>query len=105
MHLFTEFPVWYWLLCLLAGIAYASTVYLYRKKPSFNKALTILLFTLRTTGVAMTAFLLLSPMVMKQHRQIKKPAVILAVDNSESVGQNPDEFGISAESLTSLTTH
>jgi hypothetical protein len=104
MHLFTEFPVWYWLLCLLAGIVYASTVYLYRKKPSFNKALTILLFTLRTTGVAMTAFLLLSPMVMKQHRQIKKPAVILAVDNSESVGQNPDEFGISAESLTSLTT-
>ena len=82
---------WLILACLAAGILYAFV--LYRNDSAF-KELNIWLrrpmFLLRTITVFLIALFLLSPMLKSTTRQVEKPIVIIAQDNSSSVPMHKD---------------
>lgn len=90
-------PLWYVGICLLAGIAYAY--FLYQPKPIWSKSINYALAAFRGALVSIIAFLLLNPLLRSIQTLSDKPKVVLAIDNSESVGS----YGTKAlAALTSL---
>lgn len=86
LELILSYPFWFILFCLLAGGVYAYV--LYAKSTQFNetaswvkKALAIFRFV----TVSILVFFLLSPFIKSAFREIEKPVVVLAVDNSQSI--------------------
>lgn len=87
-----QYPAWYILLCILLGLAYASALYFRsRTFKEQSKWLNLSLGVLRFLTVTFLAILLLSPLLKSVVRDIKKPVVVLAQDQSESVFNNLDE--------------
>ena len=74
---------WFFLLCLLAGAVYAFV--LYQKNTVWNKNINWLLACMRFLLVGVLCFLLLGLFVKHTKNQVEKPAVVFAIDNSESV--------------------
>lgn len=92
MHfqVFTDYPAWFWLLCIVCGGAYAAGLY-YRER-KIQSAITSatgrrLLAATRFFAVALLAFLLLNPYLKSRFNQTDKPIIILAMDNSASMLQ------------------
>lgn len=91
IRIITEAPIWFSLLCLLAGAAYALVLY-YRDKrmkeapPLWRR----LMGVLRFLTVSLLAFLLLSPLLKMTSREVEKPVLVVALDNSESLLLNKD---------------
>jgi hypothetical protein len=83
--LITLYPVWFLLLCIIAGAVYASLLYYREKDNDFNRITTRILAVLRGTVVTLIAFLLLSPLLKSTTRYAEKPIVLLALDNSASI--------------------
>lgn len=81
-----QYPTWYLLFCLLAGLVYALILY-YRDSTfrELSARLNLLLGTLRFLTVSALAALLLSPLLKSAEIDTQKPLVILAQDESESV--------------------
>ena len=81
-----------WLMgCLALGIGYAYL--LYQTPVNLGKNLRKGLFIVRTILVAVLAFLLFAPLVKTIDRRIEKPVIILAQDNSASIGiAQPKDF-------------
>lgn len=82
-----QYPAWYLLLCVALGIAYAMTLYFRDKtfaeqNPNLHK----ILGALRFLAVTLLAILLLQPLLKSLLTDTKKPVVVLAQDESESVG-------------------
>lgn len=82
-----QYPSWYLLLCILLGLAYAVGLYFRDKtfseqSPWLRKALGLLRFLSAT----FLAILLLQPLLKSLLTDTKKPVVVLAQDQSESVG-------------------
>lgn len=77
-------PLWYVGVCLLAGIGYAY--FLYQPKPIWSKPVNYALAAFRGALVSIIAFLLLNPLLRSIQTLSDKPKVVLAIDNSESVG-------------------
>ena len=86
LSLVTESPLWFSIFCLMAGMAYASLLY-YRdtKLVEVKPWLKILLASLRFVVVTLLAFLLLSPLLKTIFREVEKPVIVVAQDNSESL--------------------
>lgn len=87
----TSYSFWLILLCIAAGILYAFI--LYRKDTAFSEVKTWLrrlMFVFRALVVALIALFLLSPMIRSTSRQVEKPIVIIAQDNSSSIVMNKD---------------
>ena len=85
--LLLSYPKWFLLLCAAVGLVYALALY-YRDR-SFGELSTRLnrgLGLLRWTTVAIICFLLLTPVLRHTSTQTEQPIVILAQDNSASVG-------------------
>jgi len=82
-----QYPAWFLLLCVLLGLGYALLLY-YRETafreqvPWLHRALGVL----RWLVVTVMAALLLSPLLRRVQTQTQKPVVVLAQDQSESVG-------------------
>jgi hypothetical protein len=82
-----QYPSWYLILCVLLGLAYAMALY-YKDKtfieqsPWLNRGLGVLRFLAAT----ILAILLLQPLLKSLFTDTKKPVVVLAQDQSESVG-------------------
>ena len=82
-----QYPAWYLLLCVALGLAYALTLY-YKDKtfveqhPNLHKILGVLRFL----SVSILAMLLLKPLLKSLFTETKKPVVVMAQDQSESVG-------------------
>ena len=74
---------WLLPLCFLAGAAYAWL--LYSRNAPWSKQLNYLLAALRFVVVSFLCFLLLGPVVRYFSNTEEKPAVVFAIDNSESV--------------------
>lgn len=74
---------WFLPLCLLVGAAYAWL--LYSKNPPWGKKLNYLLAALRFVVVSFLCFLLLGPVIRYFSNTEEKPALVFAIDNSESV--------------------
>ena len=87
----TELPLWFSLFCVGAGALYAWL--LYRRETQFSEVRVWqqrLMAGCRFALVTLLAFLLLSPMVRSITREVEKPVVIIAQDNSQSVINNKD---------------
>ncbi|MFC5271854.1 VWA domain-containing protein [Adhaeribacter terreus] len=74
---------WFLPLCLLVGAAYAWL--LYSKNPPWGKKLNYSLAALRFVVVSFLCFLLLGPVMRYFSNTEEKPAIVFAIDNSESV--------------------
>jgi hypothetical protein len=82
-----EYPVWFAIFCVSAGLLYAGI--LYYKDNRFHekgKWLNWALATARFLSVTLIALLLLSPLLKSIKTETRKPVVVLAQDQSESVG-------------------
>ena len=91
-ELFTELPKWFILLCFLLGALYSGGLYFRnRRNPRVNSKLFLyLLSALRFISATLLAILLLNPLLKYVDRDIQKPQVILAIDNSLSMIQGRD---------------
>jgi hypothetical protein len=87
-----SYPKWFLVLCALAGLVYALALY-YRDR-SFGEQSARLnqgLGVLRFTTVTIICILLLSPVIKRTVTQTEQPIVVLAQDNSASVGSEMTE--------------
>lgn len=87
-----SYPKWFLLLCVLAGIIYATALYFRdrsfgEQSATLNKGLSFLRFT----TVTIICILLLSPVIKRTVTQTEQPIVVLAQDNSASVGNEWSE--------------
>ena len=82
-----QYPAWYVLLCVALGLVYALSLY-YKDRtfveqyPNLHKILGVIRFL----SVTLLALLLLKPLLKSLFTETKKPVVVLAQDQSESVG-------------------
>lgn len=86
MNFSLEYPIWYVLICVF--VAGTFTWILYGHKDTFtelNLWLKRLLLVLRFSVLFLVSFLLLSPLLSTNHREVQKPKVILLRDNSNSI--------------------
>jgi hypothetical protein len=79
----------YIIVCLLAGLAYASIQYLRMKQP-WSKSMNWTLFALRSVLASFIAFLLLGPIIKQVNNLFEKPVFIVVQDNSASVKEAMD---------------
>lgn len=85
MALLTEYPLWLVIFVILLGVGYAFFLYFRNNNIVFEKKTSIAMACLRGVAMSLIAFLLLAPMVKLVLKQIDKPLILVAVDNSESV--------------------
>lgn len=91
MNIVFEYPSWFILFCLLAGFTYAFI--LYRKDKKFSELSVWIIRAMaafRFLSVSILAFLLLSPLLKTVNREVEKPVIIVAQDNSQSLVVNKD---------------
>lgn len=94
--LITQHSPWFIPLCLLAGLGYAW--FLYQKKGPWSIGVNRLLFSFRFLLVSMICFLLLGPLMKLFRNYEEKPALVIALDNSQSV-----PFGTDSAALKNIT--
>jgi hypothetical protein len=87
MQLTLEYPSWYLVFCLVAGLGFAGVLY-YREKTFSDRPAWVRTFmaALRFLSAALLVFFLLSPVLRAVQRESRKPILIIAQDASESVG-------------------
>ena len=85
MTIITDYNWYFFLFCILLGVAYSTMFYFKDRKSSLNNNVKLLLAVLRCCTVSLIAFLLLSPLVKQKMVKEEKPIVIVAQDNSSSV--------------------
>lgn len=97
MSFITEYPIWFVIFCILAGLLYAYI--LYRKDDNFEdkKSLKWTLSVLRAVTVSVIAFFLLGPLLRSIDRTVEKPIIVFAQDNSSSIVLNKDSSFIKNE--------
>ncbi len=107
-----DYPWYYLLFCLLAGLLYAGALYLWGRK-SFSKRLQWWLAGLRFLAVSAIAFLLLAPLAKQTLNERQKPLVVIAQDVSQSMGadtavaipvESTEKYDVVAESFGGTTT-
>jgi hypothetical protein len=86
MSIVTAAPAWFILLCLLAGVIYAGALYFKdRFNRNYGSFLASVLGILRFITVSLLAFFLLNPLIKTINRQVEKPIIVLAQDNTQSL--------------------
>lgn len=86
MNIILEYPWWFVLFCIAAGVIYSGVLYyrntFLKEQPQWLiKTLTAFRFVV----VTLLTFLLLSPLLNTIIREVEKPVIIVAQDNSESL--------------------
>ncbi len=91
ISLVSEYSLWYILPCIALGTLYALVLY-FRENQLIDTTTNVkrLLFGLRFTLVSLISFLLINPLVKNITREVEKPVIIFAQDNTESILQNKD---------------
>ncbi|MCC6837188.1 MAG: hypothetical protein IT234_01505 [Bacteroidia bacterium] len=98
MNIITEYPLWFTLFCLLAGGLYAGVLYYKDKRLNeISKWLIRTMAAFRFIVVSLLCFLLLSPLLRSVVREVEKPVIIIAQDNSESLISGKDSAYYRAE--------
>ena len=91
MSIITEYPIWFILFCLLAGLAYSF--FLYRKiNPEITKVIRYTLFVSRFLVVSLLCFFLLNPLIKSTSSFTEKPIIVIAADNSASIIKSKDSL-------------
>jgi len=70
--------------CLLTGALFAFL--LYAKKDTLSKPLSIILAVCRTISIALILWFLFSPLIRNLSYTLEKPVIVIAQDNSLSIG-------------------
>lgn len=87
-----QYPTWYFIFCLLAGLVGAFLVYFrdetFKDSPSWLRSL---LAFLRFSSIFLIAILLLEPLLKSLITETKNPIVVVAQDLSESIGSEMNE--------------
>ena len=87
----TEAPVWYLLLCILAAAIYAGVLYFREARlQDLARWIRVLLMSFRFIVVFVLAFLLMSPLLKTIFREVEKPVIVIAQDESESLVMGKD---------------
>jgi hypothetical protein len=103
MNLILEYPWWFIIFCIAAGFLYSFI--LYRKDKQLNEFsvwIVRLIALFRFTAITILSFLLLSPLLKTINREVEKPVIILAQDNSESILLSKDSSFYRNDYLKSL---
>jgi hypothetical protein len=90
-----QYPTWYIILCALLGLTYALVLYF--RDNTFkdaSKRLNWILGGIRFLAATFIAILLLAPLLKSLLTETKKPVVVLAQDQSESVAAEMDSTEI-----------
>ncbi|MDR2868254.1 MAG: hypothetical protein LBV46_01785 [Bacteroidales bacterium] len=90
MEIVAQYSLWFILLAVLLGAAYAFVLYFRDKNVEFEKRPKIIMALCRGLSVTLIALLLLGLMIKLSIKETEKPILILAVDNSESLRLIPD---------------
>ncbi|NJB86692.1 hypothetical protein GGR26_002469 [Lewinella marina] len=90
------YPLWYLLLCGLAGLVVALLLY-YRSAITASRPLLWGMAALRFLGYTLLAVLLLAPLLRFLQTDRQEPIIVLAQDVSESVGLETDTTAYRAE--------
>jgi hypothetical protein len=86
MSIITEAPSWLIALCLLVGVVYAGALYFRdRFNRTYGATLATLLGIFRFCSVSLIAIFLLKPLIKSISREVDKPVIVIAQDNSESL--------------------
>lgn len=90
-----QYPTWYILFCALLGLIYALVLY-YRDNTfkEASKRLNWILGAVRFLAATFIAILLLAPLLKSLLTETKKPVVVLAQDQSESIAAEMDSVEI-----------
>lgn len=105
MHLTTDFPWYFYLLCLVAGALFSALLYYIPfggRRQQFPSRIRLVLAVLRFLAVSLVAFLFLSPLVTRLRHEREKPLVIIAHDNSRSIVLTPDSAFYRSDYISSL---
>ncbi|MEO5570251.1 MAG: hypothetical protein ABIT08_14145 [Bacteroidia bacterium] len=106
-EIITEKPWWFIFFCLALGVMYA--VVLYRKENLLEEVrpwVKKMMAGFRFIVVSLLAFLLLSPLIRTIFREVEKPVIIIAQDNSQSILTGTDSASFKksySESLNKIT--
>ena len=92
MSILTEYSLWFGILCILLGAVISFALYFRNKEIDFNRKAAIVMAILRVTSIALIAFLLLAPMLRRSVKEVDKPMLIFAIDNSESMALTKDSL-------------
>ena len=90
MSILTEYSLWFVPLCLLLGAAYAVFLYLRNRDIDYDKRARWIMPILRGLAISLIAFLLLSPLLKHNVKEVDRPLLLVAVDNSESMVSTGD---------------
>lgn len=103
VQFFSNYPWYYIILCFVAGIILAASLYVKDKKNNErSKQLVILLFTLRFLSVSIISLLLLDVFIQHHINETEKPIIIIAQDNSTSIISGKDSTDIKTKYLNDL---
>ncbi len=80
------YSFWWILVCLMVGGAYAWLQY--SKTAPWSSNLNYILAGFRAILITLLCFFLLKPYIQSSANYIEKPTIIIAIDNSESIGLN-----------------
>lgn len=103
----TEYPIWLSAVCIAFGALYA--ILLYGKTMKYDGLPLWIKYVMtgsRFVVITLLSFLLLSPLIKTIFRTVEKPVIVIAQDNSSSIGTNKDSAFLKnefQEQLKSLT--
>jgi hypothetical protein len=99
----TELPFWFSIFCLLAGGAYAFFLYSRESRFSDTPVWTRrIMAIIRFISITCISFLLLNPLLKTVFREVEKPVIVIAEDNSESIVIGKDSSFYRKEYLEKL---
>lgn len=105
MKIVFEYPTWFLIFCILAGLGYSF--FLYRKDKRLEEVslwIVRVMAAFRFLTVSILCFLLLSPLLKTINRTVEKPIIIVAQDNSESLVTGKDSSFFRKEYKQKLQT-
>ena len=79
-----------YLLAALVGVAFAMVLYFRNRRQHYGKALTAVLFVLRTLIGGLMTLLLFNPFIRQRLSVMEQPTLVLAHDNSASIVLSKD---------------
>lgn len=87
----SSIPIGQWIICISLGLIYAAGLYVWKDKDnSFSANIKKLLFACRFVLVALLYLFLFSPLIKSIQREVEKPILVVAYDNSQSIISQKD---------------
>ncbi len=103
--MFTEYSLWLLPLLLVVSVGFGWFVYFFKgknKSQSYSDRQRNILFALRSVGIFLILFLLISPVKRTKTKTIEKPTIILLQDNSSSLSATKSSQTYKTEYLDDL---